>query len=434
MLPGSRCEPRKRTDAIESGLYYPSHNAIDFYHRYKDDIAFFKELGIRCLRTSINWTRIFPAGIEDTPNEEGLRFYDDLFDELLNNGITPLVTLQHSDTPLHLAVRYGGWKNREVVNFFEKYCETVFRRYKDKVRRWITINEINAINFIEWFAAAAEGLTPGEKEQTSYHLLLASAKAVQIGKSIDPGFLIGGMVTDCYSYPYTCKPEDVMLSIEDKHRNIFFADVMCRGYYPAYKLKELERAGISLKTAPGDENSLRSGVIDFLGFSYYSSHVSSTEKDEMVEGNLLQNIVGKSNPYLEKSEWGWQIDPVGLRVSLNDFYDRYQKPLFIVENGLGAYDDTSDIHHIHDDYRIDYLRRHIRAVKDAVLTDGVDVMGYLVWGIIDLISGTTGEMDKRYGLIYVDIDNAGKGSRIRTRKDSFGWYKKLIASNGGDLG
>lgn len=430
---GSKDTPRRRTDGIEPGVYYPSHTAIDFFHTFREDIALFSELGITCLRTSINWTRIYPTGMETEPSEAGLQFYDDVFDELLAHGITPLVTLQHSDTPLYLAEAFGGWKSRELVDLFARYCATVFTRYKDKVRHWITINEINAINFVTWFGAAAENLTPAEKEQASYHLLLASATAVRIGKGIDPGFVIGGMVTDCYSYPFTCRPEDVLLSIQDKHHNIFFADVMCRGAYPRYKLRELERAGIVLETRAGDARTLDAGRIEFLACSYYASHVSSTDADEIIQGNLLQNIAGKANPHLATSEWGWQIDPLGLRISLNDLYDRYQMPLFVVENGLGAVDDVTDPCNIDDPYRIEYLRRHIDAVGDAIAIDGVEMLGYLVWGFIDLVSGTTGEMAKRYGLIYVDRDNAGEGSNARYRKASFGWYQRVLGSNGREL-
>ncbi|RMW52300.1 glycosyl hydrolase family protein [Lactiplantibacillus pentosus] len=433
MAVGTKTQPRKRYPLTEKDVYFPSHDAIDFYHTYKSDIQLFRKMGLKSLRTSINWTRIYPTGEEEEPNEAGLKFYDDLFDELLKNGITPVVTLQHSDTPLFLADKYGGWKNRILVDYFIKFATTVFKRYKDKVHYWITINEINAINFVTWFGAANDSLSLQEKEQASYHLLLASAKAVNVGKKINSDFMIGGMVTDCYSYPYTCKPEDVLLSIEDKHLNIFFADVMARGYYPSYKLKELSRNKITLAKHDSDEVTFKTGKIDFLGFSYYSLHVSSTQKDEILQGNLLQNIVGKTNPYLKKSEWGWQIDPLGLRISLNDFYDRYQIPLFIVENGLGAEDDTTNIKNINDVYRIEYLQQHIKAVSDAINIDGVEVIGYLAWGIIDIISGTTGQMSKRYGLIYVDKDNEGHGTGQRYIKRSFNWYKKVIASNGEDL-
>lgn len=433
MAVGSKNEPRKRYSVHDNTIYFPSHQAIDFFDKYQEDIALLKKLGIKCFRTSINWTRIYPTGVETEPNEKGLEFYDKLFDCLLKNGITPIVTLQHSDTPVYLADYYGGWKNRKVVDCFLKYARTVFMRYKSKVTNWIVINEINSVNFVTWFGAANDNLTENEKEQASYNLLLANASAVKLGKSISSDFKIGGMVTDCFSYPFSCKPEDVFLSIQDKHKNIFFADVMVRGYYPSYKLNELERKNITLDKLDDDAETLREGTIDFLAFSYYSSHVSSSEKDEVVQGNLLQNIMGKSNPYLETSEWGWQIDPLGLRTSLNDFYDRYQIPLFIVENGLGAADKVEHQHQIADDYRIDYLKKHIQAVKEAINYDGVDVIGYLAWGIIDIISGTTGEMAKRYGLIYVDKDNSGNGTGKRYPKKSYYWYQNVINTNGEDL-
>lgn len=430
---GSKDTPRIRYEKLETGIHFPSHDAIDFYHNYKEDIKLFKEMGIKCLRTSINWTRIYPTGIEEEPNEEGLKFYDDLFDELLNNGIIPLVTIQHADTPLHLALTYGGWKNRIMVDLFLKYAQTIFKRYEHKIKYWITINEINAINYVEWFGAAGENLTPQEKEQASYHLLLANAKTVALGKRINPDFVIGGMITGGCHYPYTCAPEDVMLSLEDKNQDVFFADVMCRGYYPSYKLKELERNNIVLQKEEMDLNALQEGKIEFLSFSYYSSHISSVEKDEVLQGNLLQNIIGKSNPYLKASEWGWQLDPLGLRITLNELYDRYQLPLFIVENGLGAVDCANDIQNIQDDYRIEYLKQHIEAVSNAITMDGIDLMGYLVWGFIDIVSGTTGQMSKRYGLIYVDKDDQGNGTGKRYKKKSFSWYKNVIETNGENL-
>ncbi|WP_137625068.1 glycoside hydrolase family 1 protein [Lactiplantibacillus pingfangensis] len=433
MSVGSKNQPRQRRSLDDQTAFFPSHDAIDFFDKYESDIALLKQLGIKCLRTSINWTRIYPTGVESVPNEKGLAYYDKLFDCMIRNGITPVVTLQHSDTPIYLADHYGGWKNRKVVDYFLNYVRTIFKRFRTKVKYWIVINEINSVNFVTWFGAAGENLTESEKEQASYHLLLANASAVKIGKSINPNFKIGGMVTDCYSYPYSCRPEDVLLSVRDKHKNIFFADVMVRGYYPSYKIQELKRKSISIKQEAGDDDMLHAGTIDFLAFSYYSSHVSSTQKDEVIQGNLLQNIIGKTNPYLQTSDWGWQIDPLGLRTSLNDFYDRYQIPLFIVENGLGAVDNIDDNNYVEDDYRIDYLKQHIQAVKDAIDYDGVNVMGYLVWGIIDIISGTTGEMAKRYGLVYVDRDNYGKGTGRRYVKKSFDWYKQVIRTNGENL-
>ncbi len=433
MTRGDRNTPRRNTGTVQEEEIYPNHYGIDFYHRYPEDIKLLKELGIRAFRTSISWARIFPTGFEEQPNEEGLRFYDQLFDTLLENGIEPVVTMLHSDVPLELAQKLGGWKNKEMVRYFARYVEVIVSRYKGKVKKWITINEINAVNYVLWFSCAMLDDDEKSKALAASHLLLASATAVKIGHNIDPDALIGGMVTDCYSYPYTCNPDDVLQSVEDIRANIYFADVMCRGYYPAYQRKKLERAGICLDLTEEDEKALREGTIDFLSFSYYSSHVSSVVKDELVEGNLLQNIAGKKNPYLESSQWGWQIDPKGLRYSLNEFYDRYQKPLFIVENGLGAKDEVDANGKINDLYRIEYLQEHIKAAEDAVCIDGVELMGYLVWGVIDVISGTTGEMSKRYGLIYVDQDDEGNGTLERRKKASFDWYKKVIASDGEDL-
>lgn len=433
MTKGDRNTPRRNTGAVRENEVYPNHYGIDFYHRYVEDIMLLKELGIKAFRTSISWARIFPTGFEEEPNEEGLKFYDDLFDTLLKNGIEPVVTMLHSDVPLELAQKLGGWKNKEMVKYFSHYVETIVARYKGKVKKWITINEINAVNYVLWFSCAMLDDDEQSKALAASHLLLGSATAVKIGHRIDPDAMIGGMVTDCYSYPYTCNPDDVLQSVEDVRFNIYFADVMCRGYYPSYQKAKLERQGIKLDLTEEDENTLREGIVDFLGFSYYSSHVSSVVNDELVEGNLLQNIIGKKNPYLQSSQWGWQVDPKGLRYSLNEFYDRYQKPLFIVENGLGARDEIDSEGSIEDPYRIEYLREHIRAVREAVCIDGVDLIGYLVWGIIDIVSGTTGEMSKRYGMIYVDQDDEGNGTLKRIKKASFNWYQKVIASNGKNL-
>ncbi len=434
MTRGNKDTPRKNTGEILDGEVYPNHYGIDFYHRYKSDIQLFKKLGIKAFRTSISWARIFPTGFEKEPNEQGLQYYDDLFDELLKNGIQPVVTMLHSDVPLELAEKLGGWKNPEMIEYFQHYVSIIVNRYHEKVKYWITINEINAINYVPWFCAAIRDEDELSKAKASVNLLLGSAAAVKTAHEIDPSAMVGGMVTDCYSYPYSCNPKDVLQSEKDIRKNIWFADVMCRGTIPSYKKKEWERQGLNVYPGQKERELLREGTVDFLSFSYYSSHVSSVVQDETINGNLLQNIKGKTNPYLETSEWGWQIDPDGLRYSLNEFYDRYQKPLFIVENGLGAVDQPDSHGEINDDYRIDYLRRHIQAIKEAVLEDGVDLIGYLVWGFIDVVSGTTGEMSKRYGLIYVDQDDEGNGSLKRSRKKSFDWYRHVIATNGEDLG
>ena len=415
---------------IDPNVYYPSHVATDFYHHYKEDIALFAEMGFNCFRLSISWTRIFPKGDELEPNEEGLKFYDDVFDELLKYGIEPLVTIDHFDVPMYLADTMDAWADRRMVDYFVHYCETIFKRYKGKVKYWKTFNEINILR--NWANLGIHDNGPQTRFQAMHHLFVASAKAVILGHEIDPNNKIGMMVAYGVSYPEDCNPDNAMMNIIDGHNSKFFyCDVQCRGYYPAYQLKEFERLGVTIKKEEGDDELLRKGVVDFIGFSYYQSGVSTVRKDAVTtEGNQRRFV---KNPYLKANDWGWQIDPVGLRVALNELYDRYQLPLWIVENGLGAIDVVEEDGSIHDDYRIDYLRKHVVEMKKAIDEDGVDLWGYTPWGCIDLVSAGTGEMRKRYGLIYVDMDDEGKGSLARSRKDSFYWYKKCCESNGEDL-
>ncbi len=416
--------------------YYPSHTAIDMYHHYKEDIALFAEMGFKCYRLSIAWTRIFPTGEEKTPNEEGLKFYEDLFDECLKYGIEPLVTICHFDVPMHLVEKYGSWRSRELVDLYVRYCEAIFTRFKDKVKYWLTFNEINMLLHLPFVGAGLyfeEGDNEEEvKYQAAHHQLVASALATKLAHEINPEFKIGCMLAAGNTYANTCAPEDVFKSMEKDRENYFFIDVQSRGYYPAYALKELERKGIEIKMEEEDEKILRENTVDFISFSYYSSRLTSAdpEVNAETEGNVFATL---KNPYLKASEWGWQIDPLGLRITMNSLYDRYQKPLFIVENGLGAVDTPDKNGEINDDYRIEYLRQHIKAMKDAVELDGVDLLGYTSWGCIDLISASTGEMKKRYGYIYVDKDNDGSGTLKRSKKKSFHWYKKVIATNGEDL-
>ena len=413
--------------------YYPSHEAIDMYNHYKEDIALFAEMGFKCYRLSIAWTRIFPTGEETTPNEEGLKFYDDLFDECLKYGIEPLVTICHFDVPMNLVEKYGAWRSRKLVDLYVRYCEAIFTRFKDKVKYWLTFNEINMILHLPFVGAGLyfeEGDNEEEvKYQAAHHQLVASALATKLAHEINPKFKIGCMLAAGNTYANTCAPEDVFKSIQKDRENYFFIDVQSRGYYPAYALKELERKGISLKMKKEDEEILRENTVDFISFSYYSSS-ADPEISATTEGNVFATL---KNPYLKASEWGWQIDPLGLRITMNSLYDRYQKPLFIVENGLGAVDIPDEHGEINDDYRIEYLRQHIKAMKDAVELDGVDLWGYTSWGCIDLISASTGEMKKRYGYIYVDKNNDGSGTLKRSKKKSFNWYKKVIATNGEDL-
>ncbi|MBO1304985.1 6-phospho-beta-glucosidase [Enterococcus sp. 669A] len=444
MTAGAHGVPREITETIEEGKFYPNHEAIDFYHRYKDDVKMFAEMGLKCLRTSIAWTRIFPKGDEETPNEAGLQFYDDLFDELLANGIEPIITLSHFELPLHLAREYGGFRNRKVIDFFEKFAITCFDRYKDKVKYWMTFNEINnqmdTNNPIFLWTNSGVIVEEGEnaKEvmyQVAHNELVASAKAVIAGKKINPDFEIGCMISHVPIYPFSCNPADIMAAEEAMHQRFFFADVHVRGYYPTYALKEFKREGYQIDIRDEDLEVLKAGTVDYIGFSYYMSTVVKAD----VSNNNLDNVVngglpnGVENPYIESSDWGWAIDPEGLRYTMNRLYDRYQLPLFIVENGFGAIDQVEEDHSIHDQNRIDYLTKHIEALKKAVDYDGVELLGYTPWGIIDLVSFTTGEMKKRYGMIYVDRDNEGNGTMERYKKDSFDWYKQVIESNGEKL-
>ena len=424
--------PRAYTDGVLPGRYYPSHDAIDFYHRYREDVALFAELGFRCFRTSINWTRIFPNGDETAPNEAGLAFYDALFDECLKYGIAPVVTLSHYETPYHLVKEYGSWRSRELVDFYFRFCETVFRRYRGKVRHWMTFNEINVLTLNPAMAAGIR-LAPGEDfhqtvYQAAHHQFVASAKAVALGHHIDPENKIGMMMLFPPFYAETCKPADQWAALDALDQHWYFSDVQVRGAYSRKAQRFLARHGVELAMQPGDREALRDGRVDFIGFSYYNSNVATTRSDAAFTGGNMLNAV--KNPYLETSAWDWSVDPTGLRIALNQLYDRYQIPLFVVENGLGAADTVEPDGAIHDPYRIDYLRRHIAALKTAVLEDGVDCMGYTAWGPIDLVSAGTGEMKKRYGFIYVDRANDGSGTLARSRKDSFYWYQTCIATDG----
>lgn len=427
---------RQVTDGILPGVYYPNHVGIDFYHRYKEDIKLFAEMGFKCFRTSIAWSRIFPDGDETEPNREGLDFYHSLFDECHKYGIEPVVTLSHYEMPYALVKKYGAWRNRKLVDFFVNYCRTVFTEYRNKVKYWMTFNEINAIEFGPWNPAGLL-IKPEENRQqviyqAAHHQFVASAMAVTLGHSINPEFQIGCMTLFGVVYPQTCNPLDAKAADDMMSTMLAFADVQVRGVYPPRLLKKLEHSGIHLVKEPSDDEVLRQGTVDYIGFSYYMSMVQTgtPHKDDKAKGNVVAGIV---NPYLASSEWGWQVDPLGLRLTLRYLYDRYQKPLFIVENGLGAVDTVEADGSINDDYRIDYLRKHIEALKAAVVEDGIPLMGYTPWGCIDLISAGTGEMKKRYGFIYVDRNNDGSGTLERRPKKSFYWYQKVIASNGEDL-
>ena len=405
--------------------------AIDFYHRYPEDIALFAEMGFSCLRVSIAWTRIFPNGDEREPNEAGLAFYDRLFDELAAHNITPLVTLSHYEMPWGLVTQYGGWGNRETIAFFERYARTVFTRYQHKVKRWLTFNEINmSLHTPMTGVGLPEDSSQAQIYQAIHHQLVASALAVKACHEIIPDAKIGNMLLGGLMYPLSCKPDDVFAALQENRTWQFFGDVQCRGAYPGYMLRWFRDNHITLNITEEDRAALRS-TVDFISFSYYMTGCVTTDEalNQQARGNILNMV---PNPHLQSSEWGWQIDPVGLRTLLNVLWDRYQKPLFIVENGLGAKDRVEADGSINDDYRIDYLNDHLVQVREAI-DDGVEVMGYTSWGPIDLVSASKAELSKRYGFIYVDRHDDGSGTLARRRKKSFAWYKAVIASNGASL-
>jgi len=434
---GSRNCTRQITDGVLDGEDYPNHYGIDFYHQYEEDIKLLAELGLKCFRTSIAWTRIFPQGDEEEPNEAGLAFYDRMFDTLRKYNIEPVITLSHFETPYYLVKKYGGWKNRRLIDFFERYAKVVFERYQKKVIYWQTFNEINHCKADSdlgmWLAGAIQCGEGDHKAQICaqavHNMFVASAKAVICGKEVNPKFQIGCMIGYIPYYSDSCNPEDVLATMKREEEDYFFLDVMVKGRYPYYKLKQYENLGIVIEKEEEDDKIISQGVVDYIGFSYYMSNVYGTDRSKLKisSGGILQTM---ENPYLQSTGWGWSIDPAGLRISLNRLYDRYGLPLMIVENGYGAYDKIEEDGIIHDDDRISYFKAHIEAFKQAVLEDGVNLIGYTPWGCIDLVSASTGEMDKRYGFIYVDKNNKGEGDFHREKKKSFYWYQRVIETNG----
>ena len=437
---GSHTQSKRITPTLEEGTFYPSHMAIDHYHRFKEDIALFAKMGFKVYRFSIAWTRIFPNGDETTPNEEGLKFYEDLIDECLKYNIEPLITISHYEVPFGLTKKCNAWASREMIDYYMNYCKTIFERYKGKVKYWLTFNEINSAT-MPMGAFLSQGILNEQEKSTDFtnqvddpqlrfqglhHQFIASAKAVQLAHEIDPDYKVGNMMIYATSYPLTCDPDDIIKNQQQNHiMNYFCSDVQCRGYYPTYMKRYFKENNIEVTMEPGDEEILKAGPVDFYTFSYYMSVCQTADPTKGAgEGNILGGV---ANPYLKASDWGWQIDPKGLRYSLNEIYDRYQIPVMVVENGLEA--DGS----INDDYRIDYLRSHIEQMHEAIL-DGVDLIGYTPWGCIDLVSASTGEYAKRYGFIYVERYDDGTGDFSRREKKSFNWYKKVIETNGEDLG
>ncbi len=412
------------------------HEGIDFYHRYAEDIALFAELGFTVFRFSIAWSRIFPRGDEETPNEAGLAFYDRVLDELEKHGIEPLVTISHYETPLHLAKVYDGWTDRRLIGFYERYCRVLFERYGRRVKYWLTFNEINSMLHIPLFSGVwtpKDQLGPQQLYQAMHHELVASAAATRLAHEINPDLRVGCMVLAAPFYPLSPEPADVWEAKQSERDNYAFGDVHCRGAYPEYFLRKLRDLGVELEITDEDRETL-THTVDFVSFSYYMSMCATADPAKQIpgQGNL---IGGVPNPHLAASEWGWQIDPIGLRVVLNDYWDRWRKPLFIVENGLGAKDELVEVDGkltVVDDYRIDYLRDHLVQVREAI-SDGVDLLGYTWWGPIDVVSASTAQLSKRYGFIYVDRNDDGSGSLARYKKKSFDFYAEVIATRGASL-
>ena len=410
---------------------------IDFYNRYEEDIALFAEMGFKVYRFSIAWSRIFPNGDDEQPNEEGLAFYDRVLNELERHGIEPLVTISHYETPLNLARTYGGWTNRSLIGFYERYCKALFERFGHRVKYWLTFNEINSVIHAPFLSGGIptprEELTDSDLYQAIHHELVASARATRLARELMPGAQVGCMILALPVYPLTPSPDDVVRAMDTAHASYAFGDIHCRGEYPGYLLRYFRDNGIELGITEQDREDLKN-TVDFVSFSYYMSICESADPTvEQGPGNIMGGV---PNPQLQASEWGWQIDPQGLRVVINDYWERWQKPLFIVENGLGAKDvlvERDGEQTVEDDYRIDYLNDHLVQVREAI-ADGAHVLGYTSWGCIDLVSASTAQMSKRYGFIYVDRNDDGSGTLHRYRKKSFGWYREIIASNGAALG
>ena len=437
-------QSKRITPVMEEGTFYPSREAIRHYDLFREDIALFAEMGFKCYRFSIAWTRIFPNGDETEPNEAGLRHYDEVIDECLKHGIEPLITISHYEVPFGLTKKCNAWVSRDMIGYFLNYCRAIFTRYKGKVKYWLTFNEINSASE-PMGALLNQGILndlehptefmkqpdiPQQRYQGLHHMLVASALAVKMAHEIDPNYRVGNMMIYSASYPLTCDPDDVLAcQAYNRRYNYYCTDVQARGAYPSFAKRMLEELGVKLEVQPEDAEILKSGTVDFITFSYYMSSCQTAKDMKGGEGNILGGV---PNPTLPSSDWGWQIDPKGLRYALNDLYDRYGLPLMVVENGLGAKDEIEADGSINDDYRIDYLRQHIEQMKEAV-KDGVDLMGYTPWGCIDLVSASTGEYAKRYGMIYVRRYDDGTGDFARLKKKSFYWYQKVIATNGEDL-
>ena len=438
---GSYQREREVTDDIESNKVYPSHTGIDFYHRYKDDIKLLAELGLKALRISIDWSRIFPLGDEEKPNQKGLDYYHDVIDTILSYGIEPIVTLYHFEMPIHIVKKYNSWMDRKTIDLYLHFCEVVMKSFQGKVKYWVTFNETNHMDpqsensdlFTYMITGLKYSKLPNPKQMIatmSYHIILASVKAVALAHEIDKNNQVGCVFGLTAVYPRNCHPNNVMNAFLEMEKDYYQVDAMVQGKFPSYKIAEYEKLGIYLDITESDCEDFCKGTLDFIGINYYMSNVARYEGDDDQEETIFGNV---QNPYLQTSDWGWAIDGVGLRYILNYTYHRYGLPLMITENGLGAVDRKDEHHHIADDYRIQYLQTHIKEMKKAIVEDHVECIGYLTWAPIDLVSLTTGEMKKRYGFIYVDKQDDGSGDLSRYKKKSFEWFQAIIKDNAKQL-
>ena len=413
------------------GEYYPNRIAIDFYHHYKEDIALLAEMGFNMFRMSISWARIYPNIIDDEPNQEGLDYYRDVFKTCKEYGVEPLVTMSHFDDPICLDTKLGTWENRRMADYFEKYARTIVREYKGLVKYWLTFNEINSQMPMVPPSTPASKVEGGICLNRLHTKFLASAKAVLAAHQEDPNCLVGCMIAGGPgTYPETCAPADMLAQIFKQQENYYCSDVQVRGYYGDYAKRIWKQYGATFEVTPEEERLLLAGHVDFYTFSYYMTQITSAEPAKAGPSGFP---IFKKNPHLKYSEWGWAIDPDGLRYTLNLLNSRYQVPIMVVENGLGAVDVKEEDGSVHDPYRIEYHKAHFKAMSQAIMEDGVNCIGYTMWGPMDIISASTGQMSKRYGFVYVDRDDEGNGTLARSKKDSFYYIQKVYKSNGEDL-
>ncbi|KAB2331085.1 glycoside hydrolase family 1 protein [Bacillus mesophilum] len=434
------------------GVTYKGTNgdvAVDHYNRYKEDVALMAEQGLKTYRFSIAWSRIYPTGNGEV-NEKGLQFYDDLIDELLKYNIEPMITLYHWDIPQSLMDQYGGWESRQVIEDFNEYAITLYKRYGDRVKYWISLNEQNYfISYGYETALHPPAVKDRKRMYAANHIAnLANAKVIQSFRKYVPDGKIGPSFAYKPYYPVDSNPQNI-LAFENSEdlNNYYWMDMYAWGRYPVTAWKFLEENGLAPEIEEGDFELLASAKPDFMGVNYYrTTTVEENPKDGGVDIGV-KNVTGKkgstkhsgmpgmfkttNNPHVESTNWDWDIDPQGLRIGLRRIATRYQLPVLITENGLGEFDALEEGDVVNDDYRIDYLKSHIQAIQDA-MSDGVEVLGYCAWSFTDLLSWLNG-YQKRYGFVYVNREEDDEKDLRRIKKKSYHWYKEVIAENGENL-